>query len=63
MRPNAENRLVPILVSLKDIEDGKAEMTFLNPGDQVVIGKEGFSMNTILDALGKISVFRLLVPF
>ncbi len=63
LRPNAENRLVPILIDLKAIEEGKVEMAYLNPGDQVVIGKEGFSLNTILDAVGKFSLLRILLPF
>lgn len=63
LRPNANNRLEPILVSLKDIQEGKAEMAYLNPGDQVVIAKEGFNLSTILDAVGKFSLLRVLLPF
>lgn len=65
LRPNAENKFDPILVNLKAIETGQAEMAFLQPGDQVFIPKQGFNLNTILDAAGKISVFRLLLgsPF
>ncbi len=63
LRPNAFNRLDPILINLKEIEDGKAEMAYLNPGDQVVIGKEGFNFGTFLDAIGKFSLMRVLLPF
>jgi len=66
LRPNATtNKFDPILVNLKEIETGKAEMAYLQPGDQVLIPKQGFNLNTILDAAGKISVFRLLLgsPF
>jgi protein involved in polysaccharide export with SLBB domain len=60
LRPNAENKFDSILIDLKAIEEGKAEMAYLSPGDQVVIGKQGFSFNTVLDMVGKISVFRIL---
>jgi polysaccharide export outer membrane protein len=65
LRPNAENKFDPILVNLKEIEEGKAAMAYLQPGDQVLIPKQGFNFNTILEAAGKISVFRLLLgsPF
>lgn len=63
LRPNSNNRLDPILINLKDIEEGKAEMAYLNPGDQVVVGKEGFNFGTFLDAIGKFSLMRVLLPF
>jgi polysaccharide export outer membrane protein len=63
LRPNTENRLVPIMVDLKAIEEGKADMAYLNPGDQVVVPKEGFNINTLLDSLGKFSLLRILLPF
>mgnify|MGYP002079079905 CR=1 FL=1 len=64
LRPNAQTeKLDPILVDLKEIQEGRAEMAFLQPGDQVLIPKEGFSFNTILDGVGKFSLLRILFPF
>lgn len=59
-RPNAERKLVPIIVNIKDIQEGRTEMAYLNPGDQVYVPKKGFSFSDILDVAGKISVFRVL---
>lgn len=60
LRPNANDKIDPILIDLKEIQAGNAEMAFLKPGDQVFIPKEGFNINSILDIAGKASVFRLL---
>lgn len=59
-RSGPDNKLVPIVVDLKDIQDGKTEMAYLSPGDQVYIPKEGFKLSDILDIAGRISVFRVL---
>lgn len=47
-------------VSLADMESGKAEMIFLNPGDQVFVPGKGFSLETVLDYIGKASAVRML---
>ena len=49
-------------VDLSEIEKGKAPMVFLNPGDQIIVPKKGFSLNasTIFDVLQKASIVRLL---
>ncbi|MEZ5427040.1 MAG: polysaccharide biosynthesis/export family protein [Pyrinomonadaceae bacterium] len=60
LRPNAQNKFDTILINLKDIEEGKAEMPFLRPGDQVLVPKQGFNFNSILDIAGKVSIFRIL---
>lgn len=60
LRPNAKNKLDPILVNLKDIEESKAEMAILKPGDQVYVPKQGFKLGDIPEIVGKVSVFRFL---
>jgi polysaccharide export outer membrane protein len=55
-----DGRLTRRTVSLTAIENGKAEMVFLNPGDQVFVGGKGFSIDKVFDALGKASVVRFL---
>ena len=37
-----DGRLTRKMVSLTQMEDGKAEMVFLNPGDQVFVAGKGF---------------------
>lgn len=55
-----DGRLTRRNVSLTAIENGKAEMVFLSPGDQVFVGGKGFSIDKVFDALGKASVVRFL---
>lgn len=55
-----DGRLTRRTVSLTAMENGKAEMVFLNPGDQVFVGGKGFSIDKVFDALGKASVVRFL---
>src|SRR5688500_17786894 len=60
-----DGRLSRKLVSLAQMEKGKADMVFLNPGDQVFVAGKGFSIDKVFDILGKASVARMLfgVPF
>ncbi|MCU1289820.1 MAG: polysaccharide export protein [Acidobacteria bacterium] len=59
---DGQGRISPKTVNLQDIERGKAEMVFLNPGDQVFVPDKGFrlNINTVFDVLSKASVVRLL---
>ncbi len=56
----SDGRLSRRVVSLKAIEDGKAEMIFLNPGDQVFVAGKGFTLDKVFDILGKASIARFL---
>ena len=47
-------------VNLTEIETGKSPMIFLEPGDQVFVSGKGFTMDKLLDTVGKFSVVRLL---
>lgn len=55
-----DGRLSKKVVSLKDMENGKVAMVYLNPGDQVFVAGKGFSIDKVFDALGKASMVRLL---
>jgi polysaccharide export outer membrane protein len=55
-----DSRLTRKTVSLGDMESGRADMVFLNPGDQVFVAGKGFSIEKIFDVLGKASAARLL---
>ncbi|MBA2736027.1 MAG: polysaccharide biosynthesis/export family protein [Pyrinomonadaceae bacterium] len=59
---DGQGRITPKTVNLQDIERGKGEMVFLNPGDQVFVPDRGFrlNINTVFDVLSKASIVRLL---
>jgi polysaccharide export outer membrane protein len=55
-----DGRLTKRMLSLAQMESGKAEMVYLNPGDQVFVAGKGFSIDKVFDMLGKASVVRFL---
>ncbi len=61
-RFDPQGRLKPQIVNLQDIERGRGEMIYLNPGDQVFVPDRGFrlNVNTVFDILSKASIVRLL---
>ncbi|HEX8267654.1 MAG TPA: polysaccharide biosynthesis/export family protein [Pyrinomonadaceae bacterium] len=61
-RYDGQGRITPKVVNLQDIEQGKGEMVFLNPGDQVFVPDKGFrlNVNTVFDILSKASIVRFL---
>ena len=48
------------VVSLADMEAGKAEMVYLTPGDQVSVMGKGFTLAKVFDILMKASSLRML---
>jgi polysaccharide biosynthesis/export protein len=56
-----DGRLSRRVVSLADMEAGKTDMIYLNPGDQVFVAGKGFSIDKIFDILGKASMLRYMV--
>lgn len=53
--------LKPITVNLKELASGKTEMVYLVPGDQVIVpGNKIKQIDTVLDMIGKVSIFKLL---
>jgi polysaccharide export outer membrane protein len=61
-RFNAQGRLAPQTINLLEIERGRADMIFLNPGDQVFVPDQGFrlNLNTVFKVLEKASLARIL---
>ncbi len=55
-----DGKLTRTQVSLKQMEAGKAEMVFLNPGDQVFVEGKGFTIGKFLAVLGQASAARTL---
>lgn len=53
--------LSPITVNLQEIARGKGEMIYLVPGDQVIVpGNKIKKIDTVLEMIGKVSIFKLL---
>lgn len=53
--------LSPITVNLQEIARGKGEMIYLVPGDQVIVpGNKIKKVETVLEMIGKVSMFKLL---
>lgn len=61
-RLDAQGKLAPQNINLIEMERGKGEMIYLNPGDQVFVPDAGFKLNvsTIFKILEKASLARLL---
>ena len=53
-------RLTRKMVSLSQMESGKAEMVYLSPGDQVFVAGKGFTIGKFLQALSSASAARIL---
>jgi len=57
---DAQGRLSRKDVNLVELESGKLPMIFLNPGDQVVVGGKGFTIEKFFDYVGRFSALRIL---
>jgi len=55
-----DGKLSRRVIDMKQVEAGKAEMVFLNPGDQVFVPGKGFSIEKVFDYLGRASAARML---
>ena len=61
-RLDTQGKLVPRVFNLVDFERGKAEIVYLNPGDQIFVPDAGFKLNvdTVFKILEKASLARIL---
>jgi polysaccharide export outer membrane protein len=55
-----DQRLTRKMVSLSDMESGKTDMVFLNPGDQVFVSGKGFTIGKFLQVIGSANAARIL---
>ncbi|MFN0277862.1 MAG: polysaccharide biosynthesis/export family protein [Pyrinomonadaceae bacterium] len=55
-----DQRLTRKIVSLKQMESGKAEMVYLSPGDQVFVSGKGFTIGKFLKVMSNASAARVL---
>ncbi len=62
---NGMGKITSKMINLAEIQKGRGEMIFLNPGDQVFVSGKGFSLEKVFDILSKASVVRFLMgsPF
>jgi polysaccharide export outer membrane protein len=58
-----DGRLARRVINLTDIEAGKSDMVYLEPGDQVFVTGKGFTIDKVFDYLGKASMMRYMAPF
>ncbi len=56
-----DGRLARKQFSLNQMEAGKADMVYLNPGDQVFVAGKGFTLEKFLGLLGSASSARVLM--
>ena len=57
-----DGRLSRRVVNLADMEAGKADMVYLEPGDQVFVTGKGFTLDKVFDYLGRASMLRYIAP-
>jgi len=60
IRFNEQGTLSRQNVNLTEIESGKVPMIYLSPGDQVFVPGKGFTIDSVFQALDKVSLVRLL---
>lgn len=58
---NGGGRVTSKMVNLTDLEQGKMDMIFLNPGDQVFVSGKGFTLSKVLDVISRLTAFRGIV--
>lgn len=65
IRHNAQGGLTPTIVNFETLMNGKTEIPYLVPGDQVIVPEKRWSLDKILGIVGKASAFRILfgAPF
>ncbi len=56
-----DGRLSRRIVSLADMEAGKAEMIYLSPGDQVFVAGKGFSIEKVFQIMAQASSLRYMI--
>jgi polysaccharide export outer membrane protein len=57
---DGQGKVTSKLVNLNEIQRGRGEMVFLQPGDQVFVSGKGFSIDKVFDIISKVSIVRLL---
>jgi len=57
-----DGRLSRKVVNLAEMEAGRADMVYLEPGDQVFVTGKGLTLDKVFDYLGKASMMRYMAP-
>ncbi|MEP6945723.1 MAG: polysaccharide biosynthesis/export family protein [Acidobacteriota bacterium] len=58
---NGGGRVTSKMINLTELEQGKADMVFLSPGDQVFVSGKGFTLSKVLDVISRLTAFRGIV--
>jgi len=57
-----DGRLARKVVNLEDMEAGRSDMIYLEPGDQVFVTGKGFTLSKIFEYMGKVNMIRYMAP-
>lgn len=61
LRQNLQGGLTPTVIDLQKVVQGKTNLPYLLPGDQVVVPEKRWSLTKILDVVGRASAARILL--
>lgn len=60
IRLNPQGGFTQTVVDFDKLLNGKSEIPYLVPGDQIIVPEKKWSLNKILDIVGRASAFRIL---
>lgn len=65
LRLNLQGGFSQTVINFEKVVDGKTDVPYLLPGDQIIVPEKKWSLTKVLDVVGKASAIRILfgVPF
>ena len=60
LRMNAQGGFSQTVIDFNKLAAGKSEITYLLPGDQLIVPEKKWSLSKVLDVVGKASAIRIL---
>jgi polysaccharide export outer membrane protein len=60
LRVNSQGGFSQTVINYHELLKGKGEVPYLLPGDQIIVPEKGWSLNKVLDVIGKASAVRIL---
>ncbi len=65
LRLNPQGGFTQTVINFEKVMDGKADVPYLIPGDQIIVPEKKWSLTKVMDVVGKASALRILfgVPF
>lgn len=58
---NGDGRVTSRILDYTALEQGKVDMIFLSPGDQVFVSGKGFTLSKVLDVISRLTSFRGII--